>query len=202
MSDPQFRRGRLLSSCVRVGGFSVILAACAGRAVTPSDGNSGDSSRDVVQIDVIAPTFDIPGMRVGRGAPCTVDPQCEEGLLCASGPDLTHTCTVACSHDSNCQPENLCVVDRSMMGVRSLCSLTDPGTNEPSAVCENNLDCASNLCVSNRCRRLCANDMQCPMPARCMPTAEANGIRSCQFEPVAAPQVDERVIFTGNMPVA
>jgi hypothetical protein len=43
--------------------------------------------------------------------------------------------------------------------------------------------------------------MGCSSGAQCLPTAEAAAITSCQFEPVAAPRVDETVLFTGNIPV-
>lgn len=180
--------------------FVAMVCGCGGQSVTTGDGASDGAVADVpTRVDV--PNVDIPAMPQGRGAPCTVDAECERGLLCAAGPDVTHICTVPCTSDRDCAPENRCLIDRAPNGVRALCSLTEPGTNESGSVCANNNDCASNLCVAQHCRALCMDDANCTMPSHCQPTPEANMIRSCQFEPVAAPRVDETVLYTGNIVV-
>ncbi len=128
---------------------------------------------------------------------CATDNECAAGLLCATGPDVIHTCTIPCTQDDQCTTDR-CAVDRPAGGsARTLCALVDPGVGEDGAMCAANNECASNFCVDRVCRTFCASNATCATGATCNAAVGVAGVRVCGFTPVTAPRIDEFTVQDG-----
>jgi hypothetical protein len=181
------------------------LVGCAARVDGGPDASAdgsipgdGASVADASGRDVTAPPVDAPAPRGGRGAVCATDAQCDTGLLCATGPDLIHTCTIPCARDEQCMSGDRCAVDRPPGGApRALCALVDPGTGEEGASCAQNNECVSNWCVDRVCRTFCGADAMCATGARCVPAPGLTGLRVCGFAPVTGATIEEFPVSEG-----
>ncbi len=181
-----------------------LLSACGARVEATGDGGGSMPEGGAVVDTGVAPVdTGVVVMRGGRGAVCSVDAECADGLVCARGADLAHTCTIPCTHDAECTPNGeRCAVDRlAGAPTRAVCGLVDPGAGEEGTGCERDSDCGSNYCVSRVCRFFCNADAQCAAGARCIAAPMLAGLRACGFDAVTAPRTDEFVVHDGPMGV-
>jgi hypothetical protein len=191
---------RLFAACRAVGTLALVslTAACGARVEAMMDAGPGDVVAPPEDTGVAPVDTGVVVMRGGRGAVCAQDAECADGLLCARGADLVHTCTIACTSDAQCIDNGeRCAVDRSAGAApRAVCGVLDMGTGEEGSACARDNECGSNFCVDRVCRFFCSMDAECATGARCLPSS-LSGLRVCGFEPVTAPRVDEFTVLNG-----
>lgn len=175
-----------------------LLSACGSSVTAMNDGGVADSTAP--EDTGVAPVdTGVMPMRGGRGAVCAADGDCRDGLLCALDASLAHVCTIACTSDAQCITNaERCAVDRGAGStVRAVCGVVDPGAGEEGSACSTQSECGSNFCSSGACRFFCSMDSECTTGARCLPSAMVPGLKTCGFEAVSAPRVEEFVVLDG-----